>query len=126
MLNAKNIGLLITDADGRVAWVNQELETYLGITREQIIGCEHGDFLRTHVGNILADAAPLERLLGTPRSEQHVHLHIRRGRARKERWIEYWSLPVAAADAPARERIEYYADITAQVSQQATGPTPSV
>lgn len=118
MLNAKNIGLLITDADGRVAWVNQELETYLGVAREQLIGCERGDFLQTHLGRALVDATPLEELLDTPMSERHVRLHIQRGRTRKERWIEYWSLPVAGG-AHTGGRIEYYADITAQVKKSA-------
>lgn len=116
MIDASRIGLLITDGTGRIVWVNQALERYLGVGRDDVLGRDRRDFIETHVRDLVDDPEQVHALVHAATdptlTPQRLRLHVRRGNGRDERLLEHWTLP-ARDGAYQGGQIEYYADVGA-------------
>ncbi|NEP55548.1 MAG: PAS domain S-box protein [Symploca sp. SIO2G7] len=111
VLDSLEVGILILDANFQIVWINQALERFWGLPREDILGKDKRELIRKQLQQIFADSeAVAARMLATYDHNNYVdnfEYHIIPGDTRSERWLEFRSQSVAS-----EVFIEYYTDIT--------------
>ena len=115
VLDTSAVGMLAFDSDFRVVWVNQALEGYFGLRREDLIGQDVRQLLHDLLKMIFEDPERFaENMLITynnSTSVEHFECHVLPKGEREERWLEHWSQPIRSG-LYAEGRIEHYYDIT--------------
>jgi len=115
VLDSSAVGIFILDSDFRVVWMNQSLERYFALRRDDIIGKDKRLLLRKRIKNIFEDPESFaEKVLATYDNNTYIEnfeCHVLPGEDREERWLEHWSQPIKSG-LYAGGRIEYYYDIT--------------
>ncbi|MCD1295630.1 hypothetical protein CUJ83_11540 [Methanocella sp. CWC-04] len=115
VLDRLTIGFFILDRDFRVVWINQTLETFFGIKREDVLGKDKKQMIRERIKFIFEHPENFEsKVLSTYSDNTYVEkfeCHIIPSGERKERWLEHWSQPVSSG-IYAGGRIECYTDIS--------------
>jgi PAS domain S-box-containing protein len=114
-LDTSQVGILILDSDLKVVWVNQALEKYLGLRREDLIGRKKPQLICDRIKDVFEDPETFaEKILATYRDGtcgEHFECHVLPDGQREERWLEHWSQPIHSG-LYAGGRIEHYYDIT--------------
>jgi len=115
VLDTSSVGIFILDSDFHVVWVNQALERYFGLRREEIIGKDKRQLIRERIKDIFEDPVSFaEKVFATYDDNtyiEHFECHIVPGSEREERWLEHWSQPILSG-LYAGGRVEHYSDIT--------------
>ncbi|MFP4344521.1 MAG: PAS domain-containing protein [Anaerolineales bacterium] len=115
VLDHAAVGIFLLEADRRIIWMNSTLERYLGLPREKVVGKDKREVIEAYLRGILED--PLSYLTASRAAYEAsfpiegLECHVLPGEGREERWLEYWSQPIALG-LYAGGRIEQYTDIT--------------
>jgi PAS domain S-box-containing protein len=115
VLDSSKVGIFILDDNFRIVWVNQALETYFGLKREDVIGRDKRQLIRQQIKNIFEEPDTfVEKVFATYDNNtyiEHFECHVLADGQREERWLEHWSQPIHSG-LFAGGRIEQYTDIT--------------
>jgi len=115
VLDSSEVGIFILDSDFKVIWVNQSLERYFGIRRDEIIGKDKRRFIRKRIMDIFEDPESFaKKVFATYDNNTYVEnfeCHVLPDGKLEERWLEHWSQPIGSG-LYAGGRIEHYYDIT--------------
>lgn len=115
VFNTSTVGVLILDPQLRVVWMNEAIEIYFGVTREEMLGQDNRELVTGTIKCIFADpedyATRLLRAYSAGDFTDRFECHIRLDGRRQERWLEHWSQPIRQG-LYAGGRIEQYTDIT--------------
>jgi len=122
VLDTTSVGIFILDSDFHVVWVNQALERYFGLRREEIIGKDKRQLIRERIKDIFEDPVSFaEKVFATYDDNTYIErfeCHIVLDSEREERWLEHWSQPILSG-LYAGGRVEHYSDITERKSVEA-------
>ena len=115
VLDSSAVGIFILDSDFQVVWVNESLERYFGLRREDVIGKDKRQLIRERIKGNFADPEGFEeKVIATYGNNTYVEnfeCHVLPDGKRKERWLEHWSQPIRSG-LYAGGRVEHYYDIT--------------
>jgi PAS domain S-box-containing protein len=118
VLDSSAVGIFILDSGFRIVWVNQALERYFGLRRDEIIGKDKRQLIRERIKNTFEDPESFaENVLATYDDNTYIEnfeCHVLPDGEREERWLEHWSQPIRSG-LHAGGRIEHYTDITERV-----------
>jgi len=114
-LDISVVGIMILDADMRVAWVNRTLEDYFGLQRSELIGRDHHRLLIEKLKYIFDDPENFHRNVAAIDPDRgradSFECRVRANGSRRDRWLEYRSQPIRSGFF-AGGRIEHYTDIS--------------
>ena len=114
-LDISEVGLFILDAEFRIVWLNQAIERYFGLRREDQIGRDKRQLIRERIRSIFDDPKTFsDKVLATYDNNtytENFECHVLPDGERKDRWLEHWSKPIRSG-LYAGGRIEHYYDIT--------------
>lgn len=117
VLDSSSVGIFILDSDFRVVWINQALERYFGLKRENVIGKDKRELIQTRIKDTFEDPEGFaDKVLATYDNNtyiEHFECHVISGPGREERWLDHWSQPIRSGYY-AGGRVEHYTDITAR------------
>ncbi|MDS0259342.1 PAS domain S-box protein [Haloarcula sp. S1CR25-12] len=122
ILDAVDAALVVVDADGEVAWVNDAAERYFGLDRDAVLGRPHRWLAEERLAGVVSDGDS-EAVLATGAGEGgpgQFDCHVTDGPDREERWLEHHSEPIESGPH-AGGRVERYDDITERKRETATG-----
>lgn len=112
---ADGVGVLILDANFEVTWIDDTIERYLGVAREDVVGHDKRQLIDESIKHRFADPERFaETVLATydeHASSEQFECHVTPGTDRDERWLEHRSNPIRSGKY-AGGRIELYYDIT--------------
>jgi PAS domain S-box-containing protein len=115
VFNNSTVGGLIFDRDHKIVWVNEAMERYSGIPREEMLGQNKLEVIRQRLKYIFEDSEEFERQVITAykRGEytDRFECHVLPALNRRERWLEHWSQSIHSG-MYAGGRIVQYNDIT--------------
>ncbi len=115
VFNTSIVGVLILDRELRVGWMNEAVEKYFGVNREEILGEDSRVLIDSKLKCIFADpddySARLLRAYEDGDFPDRFECHVTAGEQREERWLEHWSQPIREGMYTGG-RIEQYTDIT--------------
>ncbi|ADI75085.1 multi-sensor signal transduction histidine kinase (plasmid) [Methanohalobium evestigatum Z-7303] len=115
VLDSSKVGIFILDSCFHVVWINEPMEDYFGIDREDIIGKDKRQLVEDKLKHIFEDSDEFaNRLLATYDDNSYIEnfeCHVLPDSNREERWLEHWSQPIKSG-LYAGGRIEHYYDIT--------------
>ncbi|MBP0010857.1 MULTISPECIES: PAS domain S-box protein [unclassified Roseofilum] len=122
VLDKSAVGIFILDANFKVVWVNQTLENFFGIHREEIIGRDKRELIRDRIQYFFADPQQFkDTVLATYDHNTYTknfECHILPASDRQERWLEHLSQPIESG-LYTGGRIEHYTDISDRKSNEA-------
>jgi PAS domain S-box-containing protein len=122
VLDKSAVGIFILDAEFRVVWVNETLEQFFGIKREEIIGRDKRDLIRDRIQYLFADPQRFhDTVLATYDNNTYIEnfeCHIVAHETHPERWLEHLSQPIQSG-LYAGGRIEHYTDISDRILHEA-------
>jgi len=117
VLGSSVVGVFILDSDFRVVWVNQALERYFGLRRDEVVGKDKRQLIRERIVDIFQDPEIFtEKVFNTYDYNTYIEnfeCHVLANGEREERWLEHWSQPIQTG-LYAGGRVEHYSDITEQ------------
>ena len=115
VLDSSAVGIFILDPDFKVVRVNNALESYFGLRREEVIGKDKRQLISKQIKHTFENPEEFaEKVLNTYDNNTYVEnfeCHVLTEGKRKERWLEHWSQPIQSG-LYAGGRIEHYTDIT--------------
>ena len=115
VLNSSAVGIFILDSHLKVVWVNQALEDYFGLKKNEIIGKDKRQLIRERIKDIFEDPDSFANKVFNTYDDntyvEHFECHVLPNNKRKERWLEHRSRPIQSGFY-AGGRIEHYYDIT--------------
>ena len=115
VLDTSEVGICILDKDFRIVWVNQALERFLGLRRDEVIGVKNRQLICERIKDIFEDPESFaEKVIATYGNNTYIEkfeCHIVPKGERKERWLEHWSQPIRSG-LYAGGRIEHYTDFS--------------
>ena len=118
VIDKSPLGIFILDADFRVVWLNQTLEKFFGLRKENIIGQDKRQLIRQHIAQIFESPELFTKtVLDTYDNNTYIEkfeCHVLPEGDRKERWLEHLSQPILSG-LYAGGRIEHYTDITERI-----------
>ncbi|NHN43550.1 PAS domain S-box protein [Halorubellus sp. JP-L1] len=133
VLDSSDVGIFIVDDDREVVWVNEAVETYFGVAREDVVGRPHADVLsetaaavadperfRERVGAMddVADVGGVDGDGDVAATEERFECRVLPDEDREERWLEYRRRPIESGLYEGG-RIEHYTDVTDQTETTA-------
>ena len=115
VLDGSAVGIFILDSDFRVVWVNQALEDYFGLQRNEVIGKDKRQLIRERIKGIFEDPDSFTDKVFTAYDDntyiERFECHVLPNGKPEERWLEHRSQPIQTG-LYAGGRIEHYYDIT--------------
>ncbi|MBW2345277.1 MAG: PAS domain-containing protein, partial [Deltaproteobacteria bacterium] len=115
VLDSSRVGIFVLDSDFKVVMINNGLELYFGLQRENVVGKDKRRLIEKRIKNIFEDPESFsEKVLATYDNNTYIEnfeCHVLAEGEREERWLEHWSQPVISG-IYAGGRIEQYTDIT--------------
>jgi len=107
-------GIIITDRKRQVVWANKTIERFFGVDRDGLIGID-GLRALSRYANVFEDSEDIQQNVKKAFEEggkiDSLTCHVRPGARRKERSLEYRSIPIATKRYTGG-RIDHYIDIT--------------
>ncbi|MFW6192607.1 MAG: putative bifunctional diguanylate cyclase/phosphodiesterase [Gemmatimonadota bacterium] len=115
VLDRSTVGVLITDEDDRIVWVNRSVVRYMGVERERMLDADHPTLVTDVLQERFEDPEGFARQVlapspadgRTPRKE----MLITEAEGRQERWIQHWSQRIENG-LYAGGRLHHYTDVT--------------
>jgi len=115
VIDTSSVGLFILDKDFKVVWVNQALETFFGVDRDDMIGKDKRQLIHDGIKHIFEDPDRFEnKVIATYDNNTYVEnfeCHVLPDGKCKDRVLEHRSSPITSG-LYAGGRIEHYMDIT--------------
>ena len=116
-LAVSTVGIFVLDKDFSVVWLNEGIEEYFGVDRENVIGKDKRRLITDRLKYIFAEPDRFaETVCATYDDNTYIEqfdCHVVGDETRADRWLEHSSYPIP--DGPyAGGRIEHYVDITEQ------------
>jgi len=115
VLDSSAVGIFILDSDFRIVWVNQAMERYFGLRRDEVIGKDKRQLIRERIKEIFEEPERFaQKVLATYEDNTYIEnfeCHVLPDGEREERWLEHWSQPIRSGLYEGG-RIEHYYDIT--------------
>ncbi len=115
VLDSSAVGIFILNADFRVIWMNNAMERYFGLSRDEIVGSNKRELIHGKIKHIFEDPEEFaDKVLATYENNtysERFECHVLAGDSRRERWLEHRSMPIRSGPH-AGGRIEHYYDIT--------------
>ena len=115
VIDGIDAGLFILDSDYKVVWINEALERYFGLQREEIIGKDKRQLIREQIKYKFEEPEEFaERVLATYDNNTYVEnfeCHVLPIGEWKKRHLEHWSRPIRSG-LYAGGRVELYYDVT--------------
>ncbi len=115
VLDTSSVGVFILSPEFEVVWVNQALERYFGLRREEIIGKDKRQLIRERIKYTFEDPERFaQKVFATYDNNTYsedFECHVLPAEGRKERWLEHWSQPITSG-LYAGGRVEHYSDVT--------------
>lgn len=115
VLDTSDVGTFILNSDFEVIWINEAIEEYFGIDREDVIGANKRRLIQSEIGQIFEDSTRFTETVLTTYDDntytEEFECHILAGDGREERWLKHWSQPITSGLYEGG-RIEHYTDIT--------------
>jgi len=115
VMNAVEVGFFLLDKDSRVVWMNDTLENYFGIKKEEVIGKKKEEIVREKIKFVFENPDEFERRvllsMDTDLKMDSFECHVLPGKDREERWLEYKCQPVSTG-LYAGGCVELYYDIS--------------
>lgn len=107
-------GIIITDRKRQVVWANKTIERFFGVDRDGLIGID-GLRALSRYANVFEDSEDIQQAVKEAFEKggkiDSYTCHVRPGPKRKERSLEYRSIPIATKRYTGG-RIDHYIDIT--------------
>ncbi len=107
-------GIIITDRKRQVVWANKTIERFFGVDRDGLIGID-GLRALSRYANVFEDSEDIQQAVKEAFEKggkiDSYTCHVRPGPKRKERSLEYRSIPIAT-ERYTGGRIDHYIDIT--------------
>lgn len=121
ILEVLPVGIFILDRSLRVAFVNETMERYFGISRSRLIGRYKPALVQDHIRHIIHEGDEFaRRILASYENNTYTEqfrCRVLAGRNRRARWLEHRSKPITTGPYTGG-RSELYTDITAQVESE--------
>jgi len=118
VVDSSEVGLFILDPDFKVVWVNQALERYFGMRREEVVGKDKRQLILKQIKHNFEDPEGFaERVLATYDNNTYIEnfeCHMLSSDKREGRWLEHWSRPIRSG-IYSGGRVELYYNITDRV-----------
>jgi len=115
VLNTSAAGIFILSKDFKVIWINNSIEKFFGLKRDNVIGQDNKQLIQSKVKNIFEDPETFRKKVFAAYDNntyiENFDCHVLPDGDRKERWIEHWSQPIQTGLYKGG-RIEHYSDIT--------------
>ena len=115
VLDTSEVGLFILDADFKIVWINQAIETFFGLKRDQVIGKDKRNLILTQISGVFENPQDfIDKVISTYDDNTYVErfeCHVLGDGKRQNRWLEHRSFPVLSG-LWAGGRMEHYIDIT--------------
>ena len=116
VLDSSAVGTFILDADFKVVWLNQSLERFFDLHRNNVIGKDKRKLIHKQIKKIFENPESFaKRVFATYDNNTYIEnfeCHVLPDGERQERWLEHWSQPIRKG-LYAGGRIEHYYDISA-------------
>ena len=98
ILNSSMVGIFVLDSKFSVVCVNQAIERFFGIRKEDIIGKDKKQIICEHIKDIFEDPNSfMEKVIGTYDNNTYVEqfeCHVLSDGKREDRYLEHWSMPI--------------------------------
>ena len=115
VLDTSDIGTFILNSEFEIVWINEAIEEYFGIYREEVLGADKRRLIQSEIEQIFEDPTRFtETVLATYGDNTYTEefeCHVLAGDGREERWLNHWSQPITSGIYEGG-RIEHYTDIT--------------
>jgi PAS domain S-box-containing protein len=115
VLDVSTVGVIVLDEQFRVAWVNKSIERFFGIGREELLGRDKRELIRSRIKHFFEDPETFAgNILKSYRQNDYeiaFDCHLLAGEGREDRWLEHRSRPIREGFW-AGGRTEHYYDIT--------------
>ncbi|ELY42547.1 PAS domain-containing sensor histidine kinase [Natronorubrum sulfidifaciens] len=117
VLDEADVGVFVLDAEFDIRWVDESIQTYLGLEREAVLGRDKRTLIETGLADRFADPDSFaDAVLATYEDNTYAERFECRVTAdeatgREERWLEHRSKPIRSGQF-AGGRVELYYDIT--------------
>lgn len=115
VLDGSAVGLFILDSDFQIVWLNQAMESFFGLRRENVVGMGLREVMSRYLPGRMEDARTfIDRVTASHAAGTHLERYecrIPGQGGMPERWLEYQSRPIRTG-LYAGGRIEQYYDIT--------------
>lgn len=115
VLDTSSVGTFILDGNFEIVWVNRAIEEYFGIDRDEVLGMDKAELVRTELKHKFADPERFaERVIETytdNSSTVQFECKIRDEDTDTWRWLDHWSRPIRSGLYEGG-RIEHYTDLT--------------
>ncbi len=115
VFDTSTVGVIIVDPQHRIAWTNEAVHVYFGLTPAELIGVDKRTLISTVLKHKFTDPHTYEdRLLDAiehGRFDDRFECHVRPAPGIEERWLFHWSQPIRSG-LYAGGRIVQYTDIT--------------
>jgi len=117
VLDTSDVGTLILDSGFDIVWMNEAVEEYLDLGREEVVGRDKREIIAERIAGTLERPEEfVERVTAAYDDNTYTdefECHVLPGEGREERWLRHWSQPIGSG-LYAGGRIEHYTDITEQ------------
>lgn len=121
ILEVLPVGIFILDRSLRVAFVNETMENYFGISRRHLIGKDKRSLVTERIRHIMERGDEFSRRLLASYDNntypEQFRCRVLAGPERRERWLEHRSKPITVGPYVGG-RSELYTDITTQVESE--------
>ncbi|WP_254532108.1 PAS domain S-box protein [Natrinema gelatinilyticum] len=115
VLDTSGVGTFILDSNFEIVWVNESIEEYFGLEREEIVGRDKRAVIEADIAGIFEEPERFaDRVLATYEDNTYTEefeCHVLGEDALEERWLHHWSQPIETG-LYAGGRIEHYTDVT--------------
>ncbi len=115
VIDDMDVGVFILDSEFKVAWINNTMEQYFGLDRNEIVGKDKRQLIRGRISGIFEDPDEfMDKVLATYDDNTYVEnfeCHVLPDGGREERYLVHKSQPISVGPLSGG-RIENYYDIT--------------
>ncbi len=115
ILNSSMVGIFVLDSKFSVVCVNQAIERFFGIRKEDVIGKDKKHLICEHIKDIFENPKTfMEKVIATYDNNTYVErfeCRVLPDGKREDRYLEHWSMPIKTGVYKGG-RIEQYTDIT--------------
>ncbi len=117
ILNSSMVGIFVLDSKFSVVCVNQAIERFFGIRKEDVIGKDKKHLICEHIKDIFENPKTfMEKVIATYDNNTYVErfeCRVLPDGKREDRYLEHWSMPITTGTYKGG-RIEQYTDITSR------------
>ncbi|MCK4654745.1 MAG: PAS domain S-box protein, partial [Candidatus Cloacimonetes bacterium] len=115
VLDASQTGVFVLDSEFKIVWINHSIEKYFGLKREDVIGKDKRQLIRSSIKDIFKDPKTFrKKVFATYNNNTYIEsfeCHVLPDKKHRERLLEHRSQPIQSGLYKGG-RVEYYTDIS--------------